>query len=202
MKTEEQRLHWDQKYQEEMASLTKPDPFFLSAYKQFVEDSFPNARAALDLAGGLGRHALWLASRGWRVSVVDISEVAISRLHQTALQLDLPLDLFAMAATEYQFESAKFDLIVLFYHLDRSLCDKIVSALKPGGFLLCKTSLQWDSDERSTPASPDPLERNEILSLVPELSVMYHQERPVRNRGVVEFVGKKGTPTRRQSVAP
>jgi hypothetical protein len=33
MKTEEQRLHWDQKYQEEMASLTKPDPFFLSAYK-------------------------------------------------------------------------------------------------------------------------------------------------------------------------
>ena len=202
MKTEEQRLHWDQKYQEEMASLTKPDPFFLSAYKQFVEDSFPNARAALDLAGGLGRHALWLASRGWRVSVVDISEVAISRLHQTALQLDLPLDLFAMAATEYQFESAKFDLIVLFYHLDRSLCDKIVSALKPGGFLLCKTSLRWDSDERSTPASPDPLERNEILSLVPELSVMYHQERPVRNRGVVEFVGKKGTSTSRQSVAP
>ena len=41
MKTEEQRLHWGQKYQEEMASLTKPDPFFLSAYKQFVEDSFP-----------------------------------------------------------------------------------------------------------------------------------------------------------------
>jgi SAM-dependent methyltransferase len=191
MKTEEQRSHWDQKYQEEMASLTKPDPFFLSAYKQFVEDSFPSARAVLDLAGGLGRHALWLASRGWRVSVVDISEVAISRLHQTALQLDLPLDLFAMAATEYQFEPAKFDLIVLFYHLDRSLCDKIVSALKPGGFLLCKTSLRWDSDERSLSASPNPLERNEILSLFPDLRVMYHRERPVRDRGVVEFVGKK-----------
>ena len=155
MKTEEQRLHWDQKYQEEMASLTKPDPFFLSAYKQFVEDSFPNAGVVLDLAGGLGRHALWLASRGWRVSVVDISEVAISRLHRTALQLDLPLDLFAIAATEYQFEPAKLDLIVLFYHLDRSLCDKIVSALKPGGFLLCKTSLRWDSDE--DPLRPVPI---------------------------------------------
>ena len=167
-----------------------------------MEDSFPNARAVLDRAGGLGRQALWLASRGWRVSVVDIFEVAISRLHQTALQLDLPLELFAIAATEYQFEPAKFDLIVMFCHLDRSLCDKIVSALKPGGFLLCKTSLRWDSDERSISASTDPLERNEILSLVPELSVMYHQERPVRNRGVVEFVGKKGTPTRWQSVAP
>jgi hypothetical protein len=93
-------------------------------------------------------------------------------------------------------------LIVLFYHLDRSLCDKIVSALKPGGFLLCKTSLRWDSDERSISASTDPLERNEILSLVPELSVMYHRERPARDRGVVEFVGKKETSTSQQSVAP
>ena len=202
MRNEEQRLHWDQKYQQEMASLTKPDPFFLSAYKQFVEDSFPNAGVVLDLAGGLGRHALWLASRGWGVNVVDISEVAISRLRQTALQLDLPLDLFAMAATEYQFEPAQFDLIVLFYHLDRSLCDKIVSALKPGGLLLCKTSLRWDSDARSNSASPNPLERNEILSLVPDLSVMYHRERPVRDRGVVEFVGKNGTSTSQQSVAP
>ncbi|WP_433968042.1 class I SAM-dependent methyltransferase [Tunturiibacter gelidiferens] len=202
MKTEEQRLHWDQKYQEEMPSLTKPDPFFLSAYKQFVEDSFLNARAVLDLAGGLGRHALWLASRGWRVSVVDISEVAISRLHQTALQLDLPLDLFAIAATEYQFEPAKFDLIVLFYHLDRSLCGKIMSALKPGGFLLCKTSLRWGSDERSISTSTDPLERNEILSLVPDLRVMYHRERPVRDQGVVEFVGKKGYAADSYSTAP
>jgi tellurite methyltransferase len=191
MKSEEQRLHWDQKYQEEMTSLTRPDPFFLSAYKQFVEDSFPNAGVVLDLAGGLGRHALWLASRGWRVSVVDISEVAISRLRQSALQLVLPLDLFAMAATEYQFEPAKFDLIVLFYHLDRSLCDKIVSALKPGGVLICKTSLQWYSCEASTPSSTDPLQRNEILSLLSGLRVMYHQERSVRDRGVVEVIGKK-----------
>jgi tellurite methyltransferase len=202
MRNEEQRLHWDQKYQEEMASLTKPDPFFLSSYKQFVEDSFPNAGVVLDLAGGLGRHALWLASRGWRVNVVDISEVAIGRLRQTALQLDLPLDLFAMAATEYQFEPAQFDLIVLFYHLDRSLCEKMMSALKPGGFLICKTSLRWDSNENLTPSNADPLERNEILSLVPGLGVMDHRERPVLDRGVVEFVGRKPEATSAISVVP
>jgi SAM-dependent methyltransferase len=81
--------------------------------------------------------------------------------HQTRLlQLNLPLDLFAVAATEYQFEPAQFDLIVLFYHLDRSLCERVVSALKPGGILICKTSLQWDSDERSAQASTDLLRRN------------------------------------------
>jgi tellurite methyltransferase len=198
MKNEEQRTHWDQKYQQEMASLTKPDPFFLSGYEQFVDDLFPSAGTVLDLAGGLGRHALWLASRGWQVSVVDISEVAISRLGRKALQLNLSLDLFAMAATEYKFEPSQFDLIVLFYHLDRSLCEKIVPALKPGGFLICKTSLQWDSGETSTSTSTDPLQRNEILSLVRGLCVMYHRERPVNDRGVVEFVGKMSELTNKQ----
>jgi SAM-dependent methyltransferase len=131
--------------------------------------------------------------QGLQVSVVDISEVAIRRLRQTALQLDLALDLFTLDAMEYKFEPAQFDLIVLFYHLDRNLCERIVSALKPGGFLICKTSLQWDSADTSSPASTDPLQRNEILSLVPELNVMYHRERPVRDRGVMEFVGKKST---------
>jgi SAM-dependent methyltransferase len=191
VKGEVQRTHWDQKYEQSMVSLTKPDPFFLSAYEEFVSDSYPGAGAALDLAGGIGRHALWLAGGGWEVSVVDISEVAISRLSQEALQLNLTLDLHPLEATEYKFEPAEFDLIVLFYHFDRTLYPRIVSALKPGGLLISKTSLRWDSGETAVPVSADSLQRNEILSLVPELCVMYHRERPVGHRGVVEFVGKK-----------
>ena len=33
----------------------------------------------MDLACGLGRHALWLASRSWQVSVIDVSDVAIGK---------------------------------------------------------------------------------------------------------------------------
>src|ERR1700693_2131774 len=78
MNSEEQRVHWDLKYEQGLTSLTQPDPFFVSAYGQFVDQSFPNAGVALDLACGLGRHALWLASRNWRVSAVDLSAVAIA----------------------------------------------------------------------------------------------------------------------------
>ena len=70
MNSEEQRAHWDLKYEQGLASLTEPDPFFTSAYGKFVDQSFPNAGVALDLACGLGRHALWLASRSWQVSAV------------------------------------------------------------------------------------------------------------------------------------
>ena len=191
MNSKEQRAHWDLKYEQGLTSLAQPDPFFISAYGQFVDQSFPNAGVALDLACGLGRHALWLASRQWRVSGVDLSDVAIGKLSRAALELNVNLDLFVGDAAEYNFEPARFDLIVLFYHLDRSLFPKIVSALKPSGLLICKMSLQWDSDGRFATVSANPLGRNELPLLVPELHVLYQEERPVCGRGVVEFVGRK-----------
>lgn len=193
MNSEEQRAHWDLKYEQGLASLTEPDPFFISAYETFVDQSFPDAGVALDLAGGLGRHALWLASRRWQVSVVDLSDVAIAKLTHTARELNCKLDALAGDAAEYEFEPTRFDLIVLFYHLDRNLFPKIVPALKPSDVLICKMSVRWDSDGRQTVVSTDPLSRNELPSLVPEMDVLFHQERPVRDRGVVEFVAQKKT---------
>jgi SAM-dependent methyltransferase len=156
-----------------------------------VDQSFPKAGVALDLACGLGRHAPGLASRQWRVSGVDLSDVAIGKLSRASSELNVNLDLSVGDAAEYKFEPTRFDLIVLFYHLDRCLFPKIVSALKPGGLFICKMSLEWDSDGRSATVSPNPLGRNELPSLVPELRVLYQGERPVRGRGVVEVVGRK-----------
>jgi len=190
MNSDEQRARWDLKYEQGLPSLTEPDPFFISAYGQFVESSFPKAGVALDLAGGLGRHALWLGSRGWQVTVVDVSEVAIRKLSQAALNLSVELELLVGQAFEYKFEPARFDLIVLFYHFDRSLFPKVVSALKPGGLLICKMSLRWDLGATLTVAD-NFLHRSELPSLVPDLRVLHHQERPVRDRGVVEFAGRK-----------
>ena len=185
------RALWDRKYEEGLPSLTKPDPFFVSAYERLVDRSFPNAGMALDLAAGLGRHALWLADRGWQVSAVDVSEVAIGKLSQAAGELNVKIDLFAIDAAEYDFEPAGFDLIVLFYHLDRGLFPKIVSALNPGGLFVCKMAVHWGPEIALASANFRPLDKNELVSLVPALQVIDHHERPVRDRGVVEFVGKK-----------
>jgi len=184
MSSEEERDRWDLKYEQGLPSLTEPDPFFISTYDEFVYPSFPNAGVALDLAGGLGRHALWLAQRQWQVSVVDVSEVAIQKLSAAAFQQNVELDLLAADASDYKFEPERFDLIVLFYHLDRNLFPKIVSGLKPDGLLICKMSLRWIAGASSTREGKAPLERNELPSLVPALHVLHYQERPVRDRGV------------------
>jgi len=46
------RALWDRKYEEGLPSLTKPDPFFVSAYERLVDRSFPNAGMALDPVQG------------------------------------------------------------------------------------------------------------------------------------------------------
>jgi SAM-dependent methyltransferase len=136
-----------------------------------------------------------MASRNWRVTVVDLSNVAIGKLSQAALELNVNLDLIVGDvvgdAAEYKFEPTRIDLIDLFYHLDPNLFPKIVSSLKPGGLLICKMSLHWDPDGGLTGVRANPLGRNELPLLVPELHVLYHEERPVRARGVVEFIGRK-----------
>jgi 2-polyprenyl-3-methyl-5-hydroxy-6-metoxy-1,4-benzoquinol methylase len=96
---QKQKEHWDFKYEQGLPSLTGPDPFFIFAYGHFVEPSFPNAGVALDLACGLGRHALWPASRGWQVCGVDLSEVAIRKLNYAALELNVSLNLFIADAS-------------------------------------------------------------------------------------------------------
>ena len=185
------KAHWDRRYEEGLPSLTKPDPFFVSAYERLVGRSFPNAGVALDLAAGLGRHALWLADRGWQVSAVDVSDVALGKLSEAAGELKVKINVFAVDAAEYDFEPAGFDLIVLFYHLDRCLFPKIVSALNPGGLFVCKMAVHWDGEIAFGNANFRPLDKNELASLVSGLQVIDHHERPVRDRGVVEFVGKK-----------
>ena len=128
------------------------------------------------------------------MSAVDVSEVAIGKLSQAAGQLNVKINLFAVDVAEYDFEPAGFDLIVLFYHLDRDLFPKIVSALNPGGLFVCKMAVQWGRELALTSANFRPLDKNELLLLVPGLQVIDHHERPVRDRGVVEFVGKKPEP--------
>lgn len=65
---------WDERYQtSEMLWSTGPN--------MWVEDRLANRDPGrgLDLASGEGRNAIWLASRGWDMTAVDFSRVALER---------------------------------------------------------------------------------------------------------------------------
>ena len=187
----ETKQYWDRKYEQGLPSLTKPDPFFVSAYDKYVQKAFAAAGSALDLAGGLGRHTLWLAQQGWRVTIADISEIALRNVRETSAELDLDLEFFQGDAADFDFQPERFDVVVLFYHLDRQLFPKIMATLKPGGLFVCKMRVRLELPTNATAGDDPLLDRDELMSLLPRLVPLHRKVRPLGVQGVLEYVGAK-----------
>lgn len=98
---------------------------------------------ALDLGAGEGRTTVWLAQRGWRVTAVDFSDVALDRGRQRAEAAGGAglVDWVLSDLVDYEPPHAAFDLVLLlFVHLPaadrRRLLDRAAAALAPGGTIL------------------------------------------------------------------
>lgn len=130
------REHWDRKYAEsELLWSAEPNRAFAAE----AADLAPGA--ALDLACGEGRNAVWLAGRGWRVTGVDFSEVAIGKARELAARRGVDVDLVCADLLEYEPDPGAYDLVVVLYlHVPaaerRLVLERAASALAPGGTLL------------------------------------------------------------------
>jgi len=121
---------WDERYRE-------ADRLWSATPNLFVEDRLRHAQPGrgLDLAAGEGRHALWLASIGWKMTAVDFSEVAVARGSSQSQDVEF------IHADVLQWEpETALDLIVIAYlHLLPADFEKVVRRardwLAPGGEL-------------------------------------------------------------------
>ena len=96
---------------------------------------------ALDLATGDGRNAIWLAARGWRVTAVDFSGVALDRARTSAQSLGVEVDWIRADLLDWTPPADTFDLVCLFFlHLPqderRDVYARAADAVRPGGTLL------------------------------------------------------------------
>ncbi|HLL67714.1 MAG TPA: methyltransferase domain-containing protein [Micromonosporaceae bacterium] len=101
--------------------------------------------AAVDVGSGEGADALWLASRGWRVTAVDVSGVALSRAARRATEAGAEIAgrITWQQADVLSWDPApeRFDLVsAQFMHLPRpaleALHRRLAAAVTPGGTLL------------------------------------------------------------------
>ena len=103
----------------------------------------PGGRA-LDLACGEGRNAIWLATRGWDVTAVDFSQVAIDKGRTIATRSPRAVrDRITWATADIVTTEIEpgYDLVLVVYlHLPaeqrRAVLDRATAALNPGGVLL------------------------------------------------------------------
>lgn len=96
---------------------------------------------ALDLACGNGRHALWLAQRGWRVTAVDFSAEALRQARERSAELGLEVDWIEADVTRYDPAPAAYDLVLVTYlHVPaaerRAILARAAAAVAEKGTLL------------------------------------------------------------------
>jgi SAM-dependent methyltransferase len=96
---------------------------------------------ALDLGCGEGGDAVWLATRGWRVTATDISAVALAKAAAHAAQAGVGVD-FQQHDLGSSFPAGTYDLVSAQFLYPRGdvsreqILRAAVAAVAPGGILL------------------------------------------------------------------
>jgi tellurite methyltransferase len=194
---DDERRRWNRKYREAPEAWLVPDPFLEQAFSQYVLPLFPRGGRALDLAGGAGRHAIWLAKQGWKVTLIDISETGVEQAKQNAGSLAPHIhfvvdDLTRFQASQTGFKTG-FDVVMAFFYLERKIFSEIVRAVRPCGLLIYKTHTLAQAKLPGGPKSPTHLlEPGELLQLASGLRVLHYQER-VAKKATAELVARKET---------
>jgi tellurite methyltransferase len=189
-----ERERWNRKYRQSRGSWIEPDPFLLLAFSEYVQPLFPAAGHALDLAGGAGRHAIWLARQGWEVSLIDIANVGVDLARQNAGPLAALVHCEENDLGRFKASPMLFDLVMVFFYLDRKIFPEIVEAIRPGGLLVYKTLTRAKPERADGPRDPAYLlEEGELLRLAAKMQVLHYREE-IADRATAELVAKKAIP--------
>lgn len=120
---------WNERYSLGEHIKGEPQPLLV----QVVEELKPGC--ALDLACGVGRHSLFLAEHGWRVTAVDASIVGIELAEAEARKRGVEVDwrVADLESGEFEIEAEDYDLVAVFYYLQRDLFPRIREGTRTGG---------------------------------------------------------------------
>lgn len=123
--------HWDARYGH-TDRLWSAEP---NATVAEVVAPLPPGRA-LDVGTGEGRHAVWLAKKGWRVTAVDFSGVGLDRGRGGAVDAGVDVD-WQLADIRGWTPSGAYDLVLISYlHLVEDVLARAGTWLQPGGRLV------------------------------------------------------------------
>jgi SAM-dependent methyltransferase len=127
---------WDARYSEREGSMWsgRPNGRLVSE----VADLIPGR--ALDVGCGEGADAIWLARRGWEVTAIDISDVAVDRAREAAERAGASVVWVCADALHISLTAPSFDLVSMQYPAlpksGASAVQTLLDAVRPGGLLL------------------------------------------------------------------
>ncbi len=160
---------WDQKYDTEVYIFGKKPVPFLTQNIHLL----PKGRA-LDIAMGEGRNGVYLATQGYEVVGLDISEKGLTKAHQLAEHNHVKIVTRVVDLENHRLEKNAYDVILLMYYMQRDLWPQIKEALKPGGMAVIETyNLDHLKHARFNPKWL--LQPNELVNAFKDMKIIRYQ---------------------------
>ena len=165
------RQRWNDRYRTRGRTTERPSPFL-----EALEERLPPPGRALDVAGGSGRNALWLARLGWDVTLVDIAEEGLALARAAADEAGLGLTCVERDLETAGLPPGPFDLVISFHYLYRPLFAAWADTLTPGGLLVFEQPTLTNLERHPHPSARFCLEPGELADLVEGLEVLHLEE--------------------------
>ena len=132
-----QAVEWDARYRERGGAVWSGRP----NGRLVAEVGVLKAGRALDVGCGEGADAIWLALRGWSVTAIDVSEVAICRARQASRLAGASVEWICGDVLETPVGAGSFDLVSMQYPAlpkagGEAAVKRLLATVRPGGLLL------------------------------------------------------------------
>lgn len=161
------REKWDARWRARDDETTEP-----SAWLTSLVDLLPARGRALDVAGGAGRNAIWLARRGLAVTVVDVSEVGLAMARAGAAAAGVEIETVCADLEVDPLPAGPFDVVLSFHFLRRELFPAFPTVLAPGGLLVYAQPTRKNLERHARPPADFLLGDGELPTLVVGLRIV------------------------------
>ncbi len=160
---------WNQKYDTEKYIFGTQPVQFLKEHLNLL----PKGRA-LDIAMGEGRNGVYLATQGFDVLGLDISEKGLQKARQLARANNVSIQTRVVDLENHTLEKNAYDVIICTYYMQRDLFPQFKEALKPGGMALVET-YNTDFLKYSDFNPKWLLKKNELLEIFKDMKILRYQ---------------------------
>ena len=161
---------WNSKYETEVYLFgEKPIPFLADN-----AHLMPKGKV-LDIAMGEGRNGVYLATQGFEVLGLDISEKGLAKAHNLAKKNNVTIETKVVDLESFTLEPNSYDVILCTYYMQKDLFKQFQSALKPGGMIVVET-YNVDYLKYAQFSRKWALETNEMLDIFKGLRVIRYQD--------------------------
>jgi 2-polyprenyl-3-methyl-5-hydroxy-6-metoxy-1,4-benzoquinol methylase len=173
-KNKESQTFWDKKFSGDEYLYGKAPARFLAENYSYI----PLASKVLDVGMGEGRNAVFLARKGYNITGVDISAVAVRKARRLAGEYGIRINTVVSSMDDFKTSKGQFDAILVFYYVDRKLNKKLVDWLKPGGLLIYESHTKRQKEVPGSEKYEDKylLNENELLSMFPGMRILKYEE--------------------------